>query len=424
MTSATTSSPVLGEPALSPATQAILHGIADGALREQVDTTVRCAIGALDALGHLHLPQDDFEAHAAREVDADWHLRLAPQTMASLSAVNRLLAYVMTTYDAPAEMHPTHDAFGSTDVEFDTDEGHRAAAAKPQASEPPARVVLSQQQQVAEVAHLLSAMLRARVVGLGERLGQACQAADTWPLLAELDDSKHQLSKAVQGVLFGVLGVFAADASREAIWPAYRSAVKEAVDLRSALTALTAQMRVFAQHTALAQSPEHLALLREMADTLSHFSTLEAYRSLRASDKKAVIEFRQTLLGLRHVGQKPASNKTFHEAMADFQTFLGAMYAINHREVLLLHDRQLIERSLTSLEACANALRLAPAMVDQSRAQLDAIVEGLTPVYGRSVELDDARLAWAQEPATDAHGLLRHMRGWQDVLTPVLSTMA
>ncbi|HET6345754.1 MAG TPA: hypothetical protein VFH51_12535, partial [Myxococcota bacterium] len=397
---------------LSPRVHDILSHIDDTALRPQIDATVRYALAALADLSRIHLPQDDFEEGDTGSNAGGKHLELAPYVLASVGSVNRLLAHLMQTFPAPAEptASPSDDSF---DLEFDlvdgpTGEGKALMGGAQQ------KAALSPAEGVADAAHAFGSMLRSRVLGLADRLRHAVGQADSWPLLAELDDGKHKLTKAVQGVLFGILGVFAQDARREEILPEYRSAVTESVQLRSALSELSYHVNRFNAAIAKATAGETVPLVVALADRLARFSTRPEYRTLRSEDKKAVIDFRRSLFELRH-RKEGIPMGPLRLAVEGFSKFLESMHAINHREVLVLHDHQRLQEALDRLERATDLTDEGAAC-----AELDAVVVALGAVQGRHPDLDDARRNYIP---VDAEALAGSLIRWRALAESALSTV-
>ena len=367
---------------LPPKVHEILAGIDDVALRGRVEATVRLALIALDKIARVYLPQDNFEERRdADEVPNNQYVELAPYVLAAVEAINRLLTYLMQTYPVPdaSLVSATQDSF---DLEFDLVDGPIGQA---QALAPQTTPTMSQAEAISDAVHAYGPMLRSRVAAFGDRLKNVLLQGETWPLLAELDDSKHRLSKAVQGVLFGVLGVFAATARREEIFPAYRSAVGESVQLRSALSELSFHVNKFNAAIAKATSGEALPLVVALADRLARFAVRPEYRTLRAEDKRAIIDFRRTLYDMRHRSEGVMMG-SLKMAVEGFSKFLESMQAINHREVLVLHDRQRLQEALERLEFATDLNDLTAAC-----GELDNVIAALGTVQGRSPDLDDAR---------------------------------
>ena len=417
MTSASTPSPGLLPPPelpVPPKVTEILGRIADASLQEQVDATVRYALGALQDLQRIHLPQDDFEEHDAATQVASRHLDIAPYALAAVSSMNRLLTYLMHTFPAPADSAGAAMDAGF-DLEFDlvdgpTGEGSGLASAPPPAPHAPQTAA----EQVADAAHAFGHMLRGRIVQFGDRLQHATAQTDSWPLLAELDDNKHRLTKCVQAVMFGVLGVFGEDARREEILPDYRSAVSEAVQLRSALADLSFHVNRFNVAIGKATAGETVPLVVALADRLSRFSGRPEYRTLRAEDKKAVIDFRRALHDLRH-RKDGVPMSGLRLAVEGFSKFLESMQAINHREVLVIHDRQRLQEALDQLEVATD--------IDDDTAAvhlLEDVINSLAVVSGRNPDLDDARRAYMP---VDAEAVSTHLIRWRALVEGAMSRL-
>jgi hypothetical protein len=357
-------------------------GIPEAGLAERVGATVSMTRAALDELKRVHLPQDSFEESDA-ENPVDRHLEIAPYALSALASINRLLAHLGESYVSPAEPTTASDDF---DLTFDLVDGPTGDAGGLSSSQAGGKR-LSLEEQVADAAHAFGGMLRGHVLKFADRLEAALRQNDTWPLLAEIDDYKRKLTKALQGLLFGVLGVFAKEARRDEILPEYKSGVAEAVALRSTLADMTLAITRF--NSAIAQATQEAAvpLVVAVSDRLQRFATRPEYSTLRADDKKAFIDFASSLHRLRRTkGGIPMTQLKL--AVEGFSKFLEAMGAINHREVLVIHDRQRLEQAL---ELVNGARAIAAADAGGARAKLDSAVELLAAVHGRNQELDDQR---------------------------------
>lgn len=366
---------VAAEPILSSAVERVLSAVSETTLQTQMRETCLLAVDALHHLTRVYLPQEDFGASAEAQ-RFDRHMELAPYVLSAVTRINRLLAHLAETYPAAAESQDDDDDF---DFDFDL-EGNDPAPVADVAPD------LSPEAQVAEAATAFGGMLRSRVVKFGERIEVALAQDEGWPLLAEVDDYKHRLTKAVQGVFFGVLQVFSGDMAREELLPEYRSAVSDAITLRAALTDLTFHVGRFNEVIAGAQGDDLVPLVVGLADRLATFASRPAYRSLRAEDKKAVIDFRRTLHALRR-HRKGVPVLELKRAVEGFSKFLEAMRSINQREVLMLHDRTQLEQAHRTLDGVRQLM--GHGNLELARQGLAGVVDLVRTLYGRHPELDD-----------------------------------
>ncbi len=411
----------------TPKVKEILAAIEDASLREQVTGVVTHTLRALTAFERIHLPQDHFEEGETARPPNDKHLELAPYVLGAVGAANKLIGFVAESIPPPTaateeqsnNVGNDFDGFDGFDLEFDLVDGptgdgvglsHRTQEAE---SADPAELV-------ADAVHAFAGMLRSRLLQFSARMQHAVAQENRWPLLAELDDAKHGLSKALQGVLFGVLAIFSSDARREEIYSAYRSAVGEAVALRAAMTDLSYHIGRFNDALATAKDDTAVPLVVAVADRLARFSARPEYRTLRAEDKKAVIEFRATLDALRrHTEGLPMM--PLRHAVEGFSKFLEAMSAINHREVLVIHDRQrlmeLIERIEKTEARAADDTGLPKDLSDD----FVGLVSDLESVYGRNPELDEVRRDYLWD-APEANGIDAALTRCKAALQTTLAT--
>jgi len=384
---------------LSTRTLEILQFIDDTHLRLEVETIARIALESLHHLGRIHLPQDHFEENlqnAAKGLAKHHrHIELAPYVLRAIASINQLLFYLVDKFPNTGndtDCRPSDDAF---DLEFDLVDGPTGEGSG--LAKQGTHDTLSPRDQVADAAYAFGSMLRSRVLNFSERLRFGLNQDDDWQLLAELDDNKRRLTKAVQGLLFGVLGVFNSQVRREEILPEYRSAVSSAVSLRGAISDLTYHITRFNDALAKANLEQTIPLIVAVSDHLARFAARPEYRTLRADDKRAIIDFRTTLYELRKNPYDGFQRKLV-PAVEGFSKFLESMAAINHREVLVLHDQQRIDEALLKLQ-----LLLEHENRDffDRQQEFDAIVTDLVVLKGRNPELDFARKSHRPQSADE-----------------------
>ncbi len=398
---------------LSPKTCEMLGRIEDAHLRTEVQAVAELCMAALNELSRLHLPQDHFEEGEHARPPDDKYLELAPYMLKAVASINGIIGYIAEHFEPPAARTSAvdDDAF---DLEFDLVDGPTGDGVGLTKDKAEVRT-LSPREQVSDTLYAFGGMLRSREQDFAARLRHALTQSDRWPLLSELDDATHRLTKAVQGVMFGVIGVFVKDIKREEILPSYRSGIRESVALRAALTELTYHVNRFNAAIGTAEADTVKPLLVAVSDRLTRFAARSEYRTLRAEDKKAVIDFRASLFALRH--QKQIAMAPLAHAVEGFSKFLEAMSAINHREVLVLHDRQ-------RLAMCGERLRTVRmrAFDDREGASiaLNAVVLELGAVAGRNPELDDARRDF--NPATiGGDAIMPEIARWQKLIDTTMA---
>lgn len=371
----------------------LLMAIEDETLRERVAQVVQHTLQALHELGRIHLPQDNLETTAAA-VEGDRHIELAPYVFKALLRINGLLQYLAETFPAPAAEESSSEGDAEDDdfdlafdlVDGPTGEGEGLSGGS---SDTPGTSELSGFEAVADAAHAFGGMLRVRTTKFGERLEAAIESEGDWPILAELDDYKHRLIKATQAVLFGVLAVFSNDVRREEILPEYRSAVAESVGLRKAVVELGHHVERCNGLLAGGSADRDIAvpLMVALSERLGRFAASSAYGMLRADDKRAVIGFRGNLYQMRQ-DKNTLNVVALHRLVEGFSKFLESMGAINHREVLIVHDQQRLQEAHARLDHVAAMLDSDPPV---ARREFAGLMVALDAVIGRCPPLDDAR---------------------------------
>lgn len=394
----------------------ILQGIEDTQLQVRVQTASEYALVALQAIARIQLPQDAYEQGTHQHPQVQ-HRNLIPPLLSAIEAIHRLVAFLLTSFPARQESHGSSQSEADFELAFDLVDGptgqNSGLASQASAT---TQKIMTPAQAAADAAHVFGGMLQRRVLQFGDRLEHAVRQQESWPLLAELDDYTHRLSKAVQGVLFGVLAVFSQTARREEIWPEYRSSVSSAVLLRSALSDLSFHVGKFNQALVKASEPEARALMVGLADRLSRFAARSEYRYLRAEDKRSMLDVRATLHQLREHPQS-FSVASLRHAVEGFSKFLESMQAINHREVLILHDRQRLTEALAVLGEIEQMIVSQP---DNACERMDYLLQMLAALQGRHPELDDAR---RQYLPVDSGELAVELGKWRKLLTNVAASV-
>jgi hypothetical protein len=404
---------------LSLRAQDIIASITDAPLRQQVEGAVRHCLATISELNRIHLPQDHFEVRDENIDQNDEHLDVAVYILAAISNINRLLAYLFDTFPEPISAQSQDDASAAIDefdLEFDLIDGPGGGGGLATKKEPARQMTPAE--QVADAACAYGGMLKSRLLAFADRLQKALDRGDSWALLGELDDFKHQLAKSVQGILFGILVVFPSNATREEILPLYRSAVADAVALRTAITELSYHIGRF--NDSLSDEELAVPLMVGVADHLARFSARPIYRTLRAEDKKAIIDFRRELYQLRRAkGTAEFSMGRLRLAVEGFSKFLESMHAINHREVLVLHDRKVLEEALAAMP---QIFEIARANELAARFAFDKILDRVAAVIGRNPDLDQALRAH-KEHTTPSPGLSVELPQWHERLQMTLATV-
>ena len=116
------------------------------------------------------------------------------------------------------------------------------------------------------------------------------------------------------------------------------------------------------------------------------FGRTAAYRSLRAQDKRRIIEYRQQL---RDLAAEPLPGKAEVIALClQFLDFVKGLAVVNQRALLLEHDREVWARTGVKLEQVDTHLREDPAAAAAAVALAEAadVAGGL---YGRNEPFDE-----------------------------------
>jgi hypothetical protein len=120
--------------------------------------------------------------------------------------------------------------------------------------------------------------------------------------------------------------------------------------------------------------------VQQLRKEIDSFGRTPAWKAVRAQDKRAILEFRTRITALEHEGVRKVE---LVEVLEPFVEFVDGFEAINRREVLLQHDREISARVGVLLESAT-----AIADPDQALKAFEEALEGAQPLSGRSAELD------------------------------------
>ncbi len=404
----------------TPKVEEILQAIEDQALREDMQQAVSLVLHAIAEIERIHLPQDHFEEGALDDAKGNMHYELAPGFLGAIVACNNLISFLSEKFPAPADMAEDSSDDDDFDLEFDLVDGPTGESDSLSGRQDENELIeRSPREWVGEAVYAYGGMLRSRIFGFADRIRYSVEQGGGWPLLSELDDNLHKLTKAVQAVLFGILGTFNDRVSREDILPAYRSSLKDSVSLRTAINELSYHIGRF--NEALSGENKHLAipLVVAVSQRLASFSQNPAYRMMRADDKKAIIDFRATLYELRRSKDERAMGR-LRITVEGFSKFLESMHAINHREVLVLHDQQIAN---DALEHLMDLVGQGQTDGRASTAVYIRTISALQVLQGRHPDLDDALRAFGDDSPPPPPQVPAAAMQWMQLMQSVSTTI-
>ncbi|NOJ82399.1 hypothetical protein [Myxococcus xanthus] len=220
------------------------------------------------------------------------------------------------------------------------------------------------------------------ITQLGEAMRNPSVVSDRWTLLAEVQRVRARFREQMSNLVFESASLLG-EATRAQVVPGYAAEVKAAVTVR-AITAdlgriLTARLKKV--RDAEAQDVQWNA--QQLQTEMDAFGRTAAYRNLRAQDKRHIVEMRAEV-GRLAILPNPSREElvTVVEAL---DTFVQGLSAVNQRQLLIIHDREVWASCGVRLERAMSLVGSDPA--GAARALAEAAGSGQS-LYGRATELD------------------------------------
>ncbi|AEI66732.1 hypothetical protein MYMAC_003236 [Corallococcus macrosporus DSM 14697] len=220
------------------------------------------------------------------------------------------------------------------------------------------------------------------ITQLGEAMRNPSVVSDRWTLLAEIQRIRARFREQMSNLVFESASLLG-EVTRAQVVPGYAAEVKAAVTVR-AITAdlgriLTARLKKV--RDAEAQDVQWNA--QQLQTELDAFGRTAAYRNLRAQDKRHIVEMRAEV-GRLAILPNPAREELVAVVEA-LDTFVQGLSAVNQRQLLIIHDREVWASCGVRLERAMALVGKDPA--GAARALAEAAVSGQS-LYGRDSELD------------------------------------
>jgi hypothetical protein len=332
------------EHVLPPRLGALLAIEPDTALAERLRHVHEAAARAIERLGDLDLIKyEDVPIDGSADLSL-WE-EVAPHLSATLTEVNALVNEIRT-----------HFPFG----ELYTDR---------------------KQAYVDEAIQAGAGRLQGQVAELGQRVRDPTVVADRWALIAELQVFRSGFRETVGSMVFDSASVLE-EVKRQEVEPGYEEALRVALSVRSTSTDLRRLMRVRLQKVAECEAEDVEWNAQQLEKELDSFGRTTAWKAIRAQDKKQILEFRGRLKEINRPGVKKNELAALIEP---FVEFVDGFEAVNQREILLVHDREVSAQIGVQLETVSTiASTDADAAINAFSEALGAAVT----LYGRSPELD------------------------------------
>ena len=234
-----------------------------------------------------------------------------------------------------------------------------------------------------EVLKQAASQLFEQVQALGARVRDPSVVADRWNLLVEVQASRTRFREHIGTLVFDLVAPFA-DVERSEVVPGHAEEVAGAVAVRAAVADLRRVLEARATRLQQASAEDVQWHAQHLEQEMDAFGRTAPYRSLRAQDKRRLIEYRHEVRSMASVAlpSKAEVGEVCHRVLE----LVRGLAVVNQRGLLRRHDHEVWARSGVKLEQAETLLGTDRRSAAVALAEAVEIAAGL---YGRSEPLDD-----------------------------------
>ena len=356
-----TSSPckLSDDPLLPPPLESALSAVPESQA-SRLHQVCHGAASALARLTDLDLLQYESPVTTDSHDLSTWE-QMAPVVAATLREVNAFIDLVRTQLAAQPEVSRSGLASLVEDAVLDD-----AARARLE------RVLESAASQLFEQVQTLGAKVRDPGV-----------VADRWNLLAEVQASRTRFREHIGTLVFDLVAPFA-DVERSEVVPGLAEEVAGAVAVRAAVADLRRVLESRASKLRQASAEDVQWHAQHLEQEMDAFGRTAPYRSLRAQDKRRLIEYRHEVRAMAAL-PLPAKADVMEVCQRVLELVKG-LAVVNQRSLLRRHDHEVWARSGVKLEQAEALLAIDRRAAAVALAEASELAAGL---YGRSEAMDE-----------------------------------
>ena len=349
--------------------RAIADGIPDRAFGGRLRKVFEAGSVAISGLGSLTLDKYDELAEPGAPALSMWE-ELAPVIRDTLIDVNRLLSTVRELF--PTGSGPIGDLIGEALDE--AVQGDQTAV-----------LLRLHEEEATQQIQSLGNTIATEISNLGERMRSPQVVSDRWNLLSDLQEYRGKFRTLVGDLIFASVSSFSA-VNRAEVIPHYVEDLRDSLMARRAVTDLARVMAVHQARIRDAKPGQAGEPVQALVKDLDAFGRSKAYAVLRTPDKRRCVEFRALLRKFPKILNAAATAK----AVGEFAQFAHGLSNINHRTLLMDHDREVLAACAVKLENADQLRAKSPAEALSRFAEATAQAQ---EIYGRYPALD----AWLRK---------------------------
>jgi hypothetical protein len=222
-----------------------------------------------------------------------------------------------------------------------------------------------------------------QIQSLGARIREPGVVADRWNLLAEVQASRTRFREQIGTLVFDLVVPFA-DVDRSEVVPGHAREVAAAVGVRAAVADLRRVIEARAAKLRQAGAEDVQWHAQHLEAEMDAFGRTAPYRSLRAQDKRRLIEYRHEVRTMA-ADSLPSKADVMGVCLRVLDLVLS-LAVVNQRALLRQHDHEVWARSGVKLEQAESLLLTDRRAAATALAEAAEIAAGL---YGRSEPMDE-----------------------------------
>lgn len=353
-------------PILSERLTQVLDAIPDRAFAGRLRKVYLAAASAVARLGDMDLVKYETTSIEGAPDLSLWE-EMAPVIRDTVMDVNALLTVIR-------EHFPAHTPGGLADT--------LKSAIEEAGPFPPGTLNQRRASEAESALQAVGQQLAQQITQLGERMRSPSVVSDRWNLLTDLQMFRTRFREMIGDLVYLSASAFG-ELHRRDVVPGFEEELRAAVLVRAAVSDLNRVVGARLNAVEEATPEDVLWHAQHIERDLDAFGRTQAYRSLRAQDKRAIIEFRHELGKLT---VRPAVAKAeLLSSFGPFAQFVSSLQRVNNRDLLIAHDREVWAACGVKTEQAEQELRRDPGIAHA--IFLEAVHEAQA-LYGRDLALD------------------------------------
>jgi hypothetical protein len=238
------------------------------------------------------------------------------------------------------------------------------------------------EREAASVLREAMGTMAQEITQLGEMMRNPAVVSDRWSLLAEIQRFRATFRDQIGNLVYDSASALAEVTRREVV-PGYEAEVKASVNVRAIVADLARLVAARLRKVTEAEPEDVQWNAQQLQGELDAFGRTAAYRSLRAQDKRRIIEVRMEVSRLAL--ETTTTKAELLEVMKGLDIFVRSLSAVNQRLLLIQHDREVWASVGVRLEHAMDLVGTEDALAAKALSEAASAAQAL---YGREPNMD------------------------------------